>query len=109
MPRYMVQRTFPQGLEIADRGMGICRTVVGRNAEESVPCVHSYMSADKRTTFCNYDAPPPEAICKTAARDSLPVDQITQVQALDPYFYTGEVVRCDEEGSRRLSSAYRSL
>ena len=34
-----------------------------------------------------YDAPTPEAIRKTAARNDLPVDQITQVQVLDPYFY----------------------
>ena len=92
MPRYMVQRTFPHGLEIpvADGGAEICRTVVDRNADDGVTWVHSYVSADKRTSFCVYDAPTPEAIRKTAARNDLPVDQITQVQVLDPYFYTGE-------------------
>ena len=90
MPRYVVQRTFPQGLEIpvANGGAEICRAVVERNAEEGVTWVHSYVSADKRTTFCIYDAPTPEAIRKTAGANSLPVDQITQVQVLDPYFYT---------------------
>jgi Protein of unknown function (DUF4242) len=94
MPRYMVQRTFPQGLEIpvAEGGAEICAGVVERNAEEGVTWVHSYVSADKRTTFCIYDAPTPEAIRKTAAQNDLPVDQITQVQVLDPYFYTGEGV-----------------
>lgn len=89
MPRYMVQRTFPQGLEIpvADGGAETCRGVVERNAEEGVTWVHSYVSADKRTTFCIYDAPTPEAIRKTAIRNDLPVDQITQVRVLDPYFY----------------------
>ena len=90
MPRYMVQRTFPEGLEIpiADRGVEICQTVVERNAEEGVTWVHSYVSADKRTTFCIYDGPTPEAIRKTAACNDLPVDQITQVRVLDPYFYS---------------------
>ena len=90
MPRYMVQRTFPEGLEIpiADRGVEICQTVVERNAEEGVTWVHSYVSADKRTTFCIYDAPTPEAIRKTAACNDLPVDEITQVRVLDPYFYS---------------------
>jgi hypothetical protein len=94
MPRYVVQRTFPDGLEIpaADVGDEICRAVVERNAEEGVTWVHSYVSADKRTTFCIYDAPTPEAIRKTAARNDLPVDQITQVRVLDPYFYTSEGV-----------------
>jgi hypothetical protein len=89
MPRYVVQRTFPQGLEIAvgDGSDDICRGVVDRNTEEGVTWVHSYVSADKRTTFCIYDAPTPEAIRKTAARNELPVDQITQVRVLDPYFY----------------------
>jgi hypothetical protein len=45
------------------------------------------VSEDKRTTFCVYDAPHPEAIRKTAARNDLPVDQITRVRVLDPYFY----------------------
>jgi hypothetical protein len=85
----MVQRTFPGGLEIpvGDGGAEICRAVIERNADEGVTWVHSYVSADKRTSFCVYDAPTPEAIRKTAARNDLPVDQITQVQVLDPYFY----------------------
>jgi hypothetical protein len=88
----MVQRTFPQGLNIpvGDDGGEICGTVVERNADEGVTWVHSYVSADKRTSFCVYDAPTPEAIRKTAARNDLPVDQITQVRVLDPYFYVGE-------------------
>jgi hypothetical protein len=89
LPRYMVQRTFPQGLEIPvdEGGTNVCRAVIDRNAEHGVTWMHSYVSADKRTTFCVYDAPSPEAIRKTATRNELPVDQITQVRVLDPYFY----------------------
>jgi len=89
MPRYIVQRTFADGLEIpiADSGCDICRRVIERNADEGVTWVHSYVSEDKRTSFCVYDAPSPEAIRKTAARNDLPVDQITRVRVLDPYFY----------------------
>jgi hypothetical protein len=89
MPRYIVQRTFADGLEIpiTDGGSDICRQVVERNADEGVTWVHSYVSEDKRTSFCVYDAPSPEAIRKTAARNDLPVDQITRVRVLDPYFY----------------------
>ena len=49
--------------------------------------MHSYVSDDKHKTFCVYDAPNPEAIRNTANRNSLPVDKITQVSVLDPYFY----------------------
>ena len=61
--------------------------MIERNADEGVTWVHSYVSEDKCTTFCVYDAPSPEAIRKTAARNALPVDQITRVSVLDPYFY----------------------
>jgi hypothetical protein len=85
----MVQRTFPEGLQIpvADGGADICGGVVERNAEEGVTWLHSYVSRDKRATYCVYDAPTPEAIRRTAARNELPVDQITEVLVLDPYFY----------------------
>jgi hypothetical protein len=89
MPRYMVQRTFPDGLHIPVNGEGaeLCGGVIERNAEEGVTWVHSYVSDDKTCSFCVYDAPSPEAIRKTAARNQLPVCQITQVRVLDPYFY----------------------
>jgi hypothetical protein len=32
-------------------------------------------------------APPPEAIRSTAARNGLPVDRISEVRVLDPYFH----------------------
>ena len=90
MPRYMVQRTFPEGLRISvdNGGADVCRGVIDRNAQDGVTWVHSYVSDDKRTTFCIYDAPSPEAIRKTAARNELPVDRITRVSVLDPYFYS---------------------
>ena len=46
------------------------------------------MSDDKKATFCVYDAPTPEAIRATATANDLPVDRITEVRVLDPYFYS---------------------
>ena len=89
MPRYVVERTFPEGLTLpaGDDGADMCMTVVERNAEAGVTWVHSYVSADKAKTFCVYDAPTPEAVRKTASRNDLPIDRITEVRVLDPYFY----------------------
>jgi len=89
MPRYLVERTFRGGLNIplTDQGAAVCMSVVGTNAEEGVTWVHSYVSEDKMKTFCIYDAPSPEAIRRTAEKNKLPVDRITQVSVLDPYFY----------------------
>jgi hypothetical protein len=89
MPRYLVERTFPEGLIIpmTDQGSQVCLTVVGNNAQDGVTWVHSYVTGDKKKTFCIYDGPSPEAIRKVAQRNSLPVDRITEVSVLDPYFY----------------------
>jgi len=89
MPRYMVERTFPDGLQIpvTEEGAAACLGVVERNGEQAVTWIHSYVSDDKAKTFCIYDGPSPEAIRTVAARNGLPVDQITKVSVLDPYFY----------------------
>src|SRR5258708_27531070 len=89
MPRYMVQRTFAEGLHIpvSDGGAELCRGVVERNAEEGVTWISSFVSEDKTRTFCVYDAPTPEAIRRTAARNELPVAGITRGTVLYPYFY----------------------
>ncbi len=89
MPRYVVERSFPEGLSIpidAD-GERACAAVVASNAEDGVTWVQSYVSEDRRKTFCVYDAPSPEAVRRTASRNKLPVERITQVRVLDPYFY----------------------
>jgi hypothetical protein len=89
MPRYLVERTFPDSLAIPVDATGLqtCLDVVGCNADSGVTWIHSYVTEDKRKTFCVYDGPSPEAIRETAARNGLPVDAITPVRVLDPYFY----------------------
>jgi hypothetical protein len=89
MPRYMVERTFPDGLNIPTNpeGAQAMLGVVENNAAEGVTWVHSYVSDDKTRTYCVYDAPTPEAINSVAARNGLPVNQISEVRVLDPYFY----------------------
>jgi hypothetical protein len=89
MPRYMVERTFPDGLAIPvnEQGAATCLLVVDNNAQDGVTWVHSYVTADKRKTFCIYDGPTPDAVRSAAQRNGLPVDRITPVSVLDPYFY----------------------
>ncbi len=89
MPRYLVEREFKEGLHIPVDAAGaeVCQTVVGRNADRGVTWVHSYVSDDKSKTFCVYDAPNAEAIRQVAETNGLPVERITKVSVLDPYFY----------------------
>ena len=89
MARYMVERLFPGGLGIpvTDEGAATCLGVVDRNAEVGVTWVHSYVSEDKKKTFCIYDGPDPDSIRRAAERNKLPIESITRVRVLDPYFY----------------------
>ncbi|CAN5130426.1 DUF4242 domain-containing protein [soil metagenome] len=91
MPRYMVERAFPDGLHIpvTAQGAEVCCTVVDTNARSGVTWVHSYVSDDALKTFCIYDAPSPEAIRQSAKDNNLPIERITPVKVLDPYFYQG--------------------
>jgi hypothetical protein len=73
---------------MTEEGAAACLGVVDRNADLGVTWIHSYVSEDKTQTFCVYDGPRPEAIRQAAERNGLPVDRITEVRVLDPYFYT---------------------
>jgi Protein of unknown function (DUF4242) len=89
MPRYLVHRTFPDGLTIPmnDEGAEAALGVVERNAGHGVTWVQSFVTPDKQTSFCLYDGPDKAAIQRAASVNDLPVDAITEVRVLDPYFY----------------------
>lgn len=89
MPRYLVERDFPESLSIpmnAD-GRRALDGVIATNAQHGVNWVHSYVGPDWRQTFCIYDAPNAEAIRKVAELNGLPAGRITQVSVLDPFSY----------------------
>jgi hypothetical protein len=89
MPRYIIERTFPDLLSIPMTPVGarFCRSVVAKNAAAGVTWLHSYVNADRTKSFCIYDAPTPDAIRSVAKDNGLPVDTITEVSVLNPYFY----------------------
>ena len=89
MPRYMVERSFPEGLGLPsnDQGAQVCGTIVANNLEQGVTWIHSYVTPDRKKTFCVYDGPSPEAIRQVGKANGVPVDRITEVRVLDPYFH----------------------
>ena len=91
MPRYLVERSFPDGLEIPqnDAGTSMIAGVISNNSNEHVTWVRSFVTGDKTKTFCIYDGPTPESIRRAATSNGLPVDSISEVTVLDPYFYAG--------------------
>lgn len=91
MPRYLIERTFPDGLAIptSPEGAAAIETVVRNNTAEQVTWVRSFVTRDRQKTFCIYDGPSPEAVRQAASRSDLPIDSISDVSVLDPYFYLG--------------------
>jgi Protein of unknown function (DUF4242) len=89
MPRYLVERSFPDGLQIPVDAAGVraCLAITECNLQERVSWLQSYVSLDKRRTYCIYDGPSPEAIRRAANRNKLPIHKITEVSVLEPYFY----------------------
>lgn len=76
MPVFMIERTYADELDVtADVAEGINRI----NDEEGVSWLRSFLSADKRKTYCLYEAPSAEAILRAAERAGLPADVIVEV------------------------------
>jgi hypothetical protein len=88
MPRYLVERTFSEGLGLPanSEGAQASAAVVRNNMKDGVTWIHSYVTPDRRKTYCIYDGPSPEAIRGVAKANGLPVDRISEVRVLDPYF-----------------------
>lgn len=89
MKRFLVERNFPDGLNVPinSEGSELCLTVISKNLEDNVTWVHSYVTKDKKKTYCIYDAPSEKAIHTSGKKNDIPVGKIVEVSVLDPYFY----------------------
>ena len=76
MPLYMIERTFAEDLDVSSEDIKLTDEI---NADESVRWIFSFLSADKRRTYCLYEAPSPEAIRAAAKRADIPADEIVEV------------------------------
>ena len=81
MPLFLVERNFAEELELgADDVLGI--TAV--NDDVGVRWVYSFLSADKRKSYCLYEAPNEETIREAARRNGIPADAIVPVGEMHP-------------------------
>lgn len=86
MPRFIIERNFAEKLELATWKEGNDR-VTRINDEEGVKWIFSFLSADKRKTYCLYEAPNAEAIRQAAERANIPADVITMVDEVNPAMF----------------------
>ena len=76
MPRYVIEREFAEQLDLTKE---VVEKVNLINDEEGVQWIFSFLSADKKKTYCLYDAPNPEAIRSAARRNNIPADAIIEI------------------------------
>ena len=81
MPFFVIEREFAGGLDLSGDDV---QQVDEINADEGVRWIFSFLSADRRQTYCLYEAPSPEAIVAAARRANLPADVIVEVGSASP-------------------------
>ncbi len=82
MPLFLIERQFVEDVVVDEAAAATMREV---NDEIGVQWLYSFLSADKRKTYCLYEAPDADAIRAAAARLNLPADAIIEVDQMQPY------------------------
>ena len=84
MARFLIERNFAEQLELTGEDVELVKRI---NDEEGVKWLYSFLSADKKKTYCLYEAPNAEAIRAAASRLNLPADVIIEVSDLRPEMF----------------------
>ena len=81
MPLYVIERNFADQLELTDDDVRLIQTV---NGDEGVHWLFSFLSADRRKSYCLYEAPSPDKLMDAARRANVPADSIIEVTRYTP-------------------------
>jgi Protein of unknown function (DUF4242) len=81
MPLFVIERNFADQLEMTKEDAD---NVVAINDDVGVRWLFSFLRADKKKTYCLYEAPSVEAIREAAERAGVPADVIVEVDELRP-------------------------
>lgn len=81
MPLFLVERNYAKDIQVSEARVAAIRQV---NDEIGIRWLYSFLSADKRKTYCLYEAPTAEAIRIAAQRLNVPADAIVPVSELNP-------------------------
>lgn len=76
MPMYLIERRFAEQLEVGPDRAEALRLV---NDDEGVRWLYSFLAADKRKTYCLYEAPSADAVRRAAERAGLPADVVIEL------------------------------
>ncbi len=81
MPLFLVERNYAEALDLDAEGAA---GIIAVNDDVGVRWVYSFLSADKRKTYCLYESVSEEAILEAARRSNIPADVIVRVDQLRP-------------------------
>jgi hypothetical protein len=84
MPLFLIERNFAEQLEV---NRDSTAEVIQVNDEIGIQWLFSFLSADKKKTYCLYEAPSAEAIREQAQRLHIPADVIIEVSELRPEMF----------------------
>ncbi len=84
MPRFLIERNFAERIEVTSE---IADAVTRINDEEGVKWLFSFLSPDKRKTYCLYEAPNADAIRAAARKAHMPADVVIEVEELRPEMF----------------------
>jgi Nickel responsive protein SCO4226-like len=84
LARFLIERNFAEEVEITNAGADQIRRI---NDEEGVKWLFSFLSPDKRKTYCLYEAPSAEAIRIAARRLNIPADVVIEVSEVRPEMF----------------------
>jgi hypothetical protein len=84
MAKFLIERNFAEEIESTKDGID---EVVRINDEEGVKWLYSFLSADKKKTYCLYEAPNADAIRRAAKRANLPADAVIEVSDVRPEMF----------------------
>jgi hypothetical protein len=76
MPLFMIERNFAESLNPSAADL---KAIGDVNALCGVKWLHSFLSADKRKTYCLYEAENGNAIREAARRAGLPADIVMEL------------------------------
>lgn len=84
MPMYVIERRFAEQLELTGDDVQVIEEA---NADEGVSWLFSFLSADRRRSYCLYEAPSPDRIVAAARRAGIPADEIVEVSRISADMY----------------------
>lgn len=84
MPLFLVERNFAVDLDLTAEGVDGIQAI---NDDAGVRWIYSFLSSDKRKTYCLYEAETEDMIRDAARRANLPADVVVAVDQVDPRTY----------------------